>query len=63
MKCPKCMEKRILDDVPVKNLCPKCGSEMIDDFLDNPADDPEPVYLAHICLECGHEEKVGGGKP
>jgi len=40
--------------------CPKCGSEMIDDFLDNPADDPEPVYLAHICPECGHEEKVGG---
>ena len=38
--------------------CPKCGSEMIDDFLDNPADDPEPVYLAHICPECGREEKV-----
>jgi len=29
MKCPKCMEKRILDDVPVKNLCPKCGTRWI----------------------------------
>jgi ribosomal protein S27E len=29
MKCPKCMEKRILDDVPVVNICSKCGQAML----------------------------------
>ena len=62
MKCPKCMEKRILDDVPVKNLCPKCGSEMHDCTLGKP----------HLhCDNCshrmdypiGHEEKVGEKPP
>jgi Zn ribbon nucleic-acid-binding protein len=45
------MEKRILDDVPVKNLCPKCGCEMELWFLGNPN--------AHACMVCGHESKVG----
>ena len=57
MKRPKCMEKRILDDVPVKNLCPKCGSEMYHEL--------GPEYSeAYVCTnwKCGHEEKVGGEK-
>ena len=56
MKCPKCMEKRILDDVPVKNLCPKCGSEMEDMECDG---DLEPLFYL-FCPDCGHESKVGG---
>jgi len=63
MKCPKCMEKRILDDVPVKNLCPKCGSEMASCVF------PDGSWSTE-CPECGygeqggsgHEEKVGGEK-
>jgi predicted RNA-binding Zn-ribbon protein involved in translation (DUF1610 family) len=48
MKRPKCMEKRILDDVPVVNICPKCGSEMF------PAYELSQETLA--CSNCGQEK-------
>jgi len=34
--------------------CPKCGYEMIHEYLDGPN---ATVYLAWICLNCGHEEQ------
>ena len=49
MKCPKCMEKRILDDVPVKNLCPKCGSEMVWSYTPFEED---PEHGVNLCLHC-----------
>ena len=54
MKRPKCMEKRILDDVPVKHLCPKCGSEL------RAVVEHDTGYWCPVCD--GHEEKVGGEK-
>ena len=39
--------------------CPKCGSEMTTEYLDAPADE-NMMYLATICPNCGHEEKVEG---
>jgi len=49
LKCPKCMEKRILDDVPVKNLCPKCGSEMVWSYTPFEED---PEHGVNLCLHC-----------
>jgi predicted RNA-binding Zn-ribbon protein involved in translation (DUF1610 family) len=49
MKRPKCMEKRILDDVPVKNLCPKCGSEMVWSYTPFEED---PEHGVNLCLHC-----------
>ena len=62
MKCPECMEKRILDDVPVKNLCPKCGSEMDVDERWTAHGSREYSVDVFVCPnpKCGHESKVGG---
>lgn len=56
MKCSKCMEKPLdWSGVPVKNICPKCGSEM-----ESPWTDEGGGYIDNRVLrcQCGHEEKV-----
>lgn len=35
--------------------CPKCGNEMIQEYLDGPLG---TTYLLWICLVCGYEEDV-----
>ena len=68
MKRPKCMEKRILDDVPVTNICPKCGSEMtihhFGGIQGNYYDYWECRCGYEIDLaDCGNESKLEGENP
>jgi len=58
----------ITDDLGESRLCPKCGSEMIEDFVDDGETTcyGEPIStMKRICTneDCSHEEKVGGEKP
>jgi predicted RNA-binding Zn-ribbon protein involved in translation (DUF1610 family) len=52
MKRPTCMEKRILVDVPVVYICPKCGGEEIITYTFVPK--PEWGNIIHSCEFCGY---------